>query len=80
MYQRQQQARYQDQHRLARSLSRKGALRAGLSQAHATDIIWILANPRTHHALISERQWPAGDYERWLAHLLACALLAEPPP
>ncbi len=39
MYQRQQQARYKDQRRLAQSLSREGALRAGLSAAHATDIM-----------------------------------------
>jgi hypothetical protein len=46
MYEQQQHARYKDQRRLARSLSRKGALRAGLSEAHATDIIWTLANAR----------------------------------
>ncbi len=76
MYQDRQQARYQDQGRLARSLSGRGALRAGLSEAHATDIIWTLANPRTHHALVTERRWAPGEYERWLAHTLACALLA----
>lgn len=78
MYQRQQQARYNDQRNLAQSLSRKSALRAGLSEAHATDIIWILANPRTYHTLVSERRWATDEYERWLAHVLACALLAEP--
>jgi hypothetical protein len=45
MYEQQQHARYKDQRRLARSRSRKGALRAGLSEAHATDI-WTLANAR----------------------------------
>jgi AcrR family transcriptional regulator len=78
MYQRQQQARYKDQHRLAQSLSRKGALRAGLSEAHATDIIWALANPHTHSALVGERRWTTDEYERWLGRLLTCALLTEP--
>ncbi len=77
-YQRQQQARYQDQQRLARSLAAKSALRAGLSEAHAADIIWTLASARTHRALVGERQWAAGDYERWLGQALACALLARP--
>ena len=39
---------------------------------------WTLANPRTHRALVSERHGTADEYERWLEHLLACALLAEP--
>jgi AcrR family transcriptional regulator len=79
MYRRQQQARYQDQRRLARSLARAGALRVGLSETRATDIMWTLANPRTLHALVSERQWAADEYQRWLGHTLACALLADPP-
>jgi AcrR family transcriptional regulator len=79
MYQHQQQARYQDQRRLAQSLARAGALRVGLSETHATDIIWTLANPRTHHALVSERQWAAEDYQHWLGRTLACALLEDPP-
>jgi AcrR family transcriptional regulator len=78
MYQRQQQARYQDQRRLAQALSGKGALHAGLSEAAATDIMWTLASPRTYRTLVSERQWATDEYERWLAHMLACALLTEP--
>jgi TetR/AcrR family transcriptional regulator, regulator of autoinduction and epiphytic fitness len=78
MYQRQQQARYQDQRRLAQVLSRKGALRAGLSATAATDIMWTLASPRTYRSLVGERQWATEEYERWLAHMLASALLPEP--
>ena len=78
IYRRQQQARYNDQRHLAQSLSCKGALRAGLSEAHATDIIWTLANPRTHRTLVSERRWATDEYERWLGHVLACALLTKP--
>jgi transposase len=39
---------------------------------------WTLANLRTHHALVTERHWTTDEYERWLGHLLARALLAEP--
>jgi AcrR family transcriptional regulator len=77
IYQQRQHARYQDQGRVARTLARSGALRAGLSEAHATDIMWTLANPRTHHTLVGQRRWRSEEYERWLAHLLACALLNE---
>ena len=77
MYQRRQRARYEDQRALARSLSRNGALRPGLSADHATDIIWTLANPRNYHALVSERHWTTDEYEHWLAHQLASGLLAD---
>ena len=77
LYRKQQQARYKDQQRLARSLARKGALKEGLPEATATDIMWAIANPNTHYALISERRWTPGQYEQWLAHLLTCALLTS---
>jgi AcrR family transcriptional regulator len=77
LYRRQQQARYEDQQRLARSLARKGALKEGLPEATATDIMWAIANPNTHYALISERRWIPGQYEQWLTHLLTCALLTS---
>jgi len=79
LYRKQQQARYKDQQRLARSLARKGALKEGLPEATATDIMWAIANPNTHYALISERRWTPGQYEQWLAHMLTCALLTDGP-
>jgi hypothetical protein len=77
LYRSQQQARYTDQQRLANSLAQKGALREGLSEATATDIMWAIANPNTHYALVSERRWTPEAYEQWLAHMLTCALLPE---
>ena len=76
MYRQRQQARYQDQHRVAELLAARGALRPGLPAARAADVIWAIANPRTQHALVAERQWPAAEYESWLADLLAASLLA----
>ena len=75
MYRRQQQRRHNDQRRLARSLARKSALRPGLSEAHATDIMWAIANPTMHHRLVAERRWTGDQYERWLARALTCSLL-----
>jgi AcrR family transcriptional regulator len=77
MYRRQQQARYKDQRRVARTLARTGALRPELSEAQAADILWALVNTRTYRALVHQRRWSAVDYERWLADLLTRALLTE---
>jgi TetR/AcrR family transcriptional regulator, regulator of autoinduction and epiphytic fitness len=75
LWRQRQAARYNDQRRIARRLARTGALRTGLSEAHATDTITTLANPHTYHALVNQRRWSIEEYESWLAHLLRCALL-----
>ncbi len=71
----QQQERYDDQLRVARSLARRGALRQGLTARDATDVMWTIASPRTHHSLVVERGWSAEKYEQWLADVLVAALL-----
>ena len=53
-------------------------MREGLSEATATDIMWAIANPNTHYALVSERGWTPEAYEQWLAHTLTRALLPDP--
>jgi hypothetical protein len=78
MYDSQQELRHRDQRRLARALARAGALRPGLSEGRATDIVWAIANPRTYHSLVRSRGWPRAEYQRWLGELLIGALLADP--
>jgi TetR/AcrR family transcriptional regulator, regulator of autoinduction and epiphytic fitness len=78
IYQQQRQSRYRDERRIARSLARKGALREGLSETQAADIIWAVGTTRTYRALVGERRWTTDQYERWLTDLLEHALLAEP--
>jgi AcrR family transcriptional regulator len=80
LYDQHRQTRYQDQRRIARSLAGKHALREGLSEAQAADIIWALVNTRTYRALVGERRWTTGQYEHWLADLLAGALLDDGSP
>jgi TetR/AcrR family transcriptional regulator, regulator of autoinduction and epiphytic fitness len=70
-----EQFRYQDQARVARSLSRRGLLRTGLSVRRASDIIWALASERVYLALVQDRGWGAEDFEVWLTDQLAAALL-----
>jgi TetR/AcrR family transcriptional regulator of autoinduction and epiphytic fitness len=79
IYQQQRQSRYRDERRIARSLARKGALREGLSETQAADIIWAIGTTRTYRALVSERGWTTEQYERWLKDLLARALLPDAP-
>lgn len=76
LHRRQQQSRYNDQRRVARLLARRGVLRAGLSEARAADVMWAVANPTMHYNLVTERRWAPGEYERWLAEILACSLLS----
>jgi TetR/AcrR family transcriptional regulator, regulator of autoinduction and epiphytic fitness len=78
IYQQQRQSRYRDERRIARSLAGKGALREGLSETQAADIIWAIGTTRTYRALVGERRWTTDQYEHWLKDLLARALLAEP--
>lgn len=71
-----EQFRYEDQARVARSLSGRGQLRGGLLVGKASDIVWALASERTYLALVEERGWGAEEYEAWLTDQLAAALLA----
>ena len=78
IYEQQRQARYNDERRLARSLARAGALREGLSETRATDIIWAIATTRTYRALVHERRWTTEQYQEWLGDLLTQTLLTQP--
>jgi AcrR family transcriptional regulator len=79
-YERQQQARHSDQGRIARSLAGKGALRGGLSEARATDIMWLLASPPSYRALVVDRGWSEAEFQDWLTEALQCSLLDRTRP
>jgi TetR/AcrR family transcriptional regulator, regulator of autoinduction and epiphytic fitness len=67
--------RYQDHHRLAKTLHQTSHIRPDLSSRRAADIIWALANEQTYLALVRDRRWSTQDYEDWLADQLIAALL-----
>ncbi len=67
--------RYEMQSRLARSLRQQKHLQPGLSARQAADVIWTLASERTYLALVRDRGWTSGAYERWLREQLFAALL-----
>jgi AcrR family transcriptional regulator len=67
--------RQEGQRRIARSLARSGALRAGVRERDAADIIHALASPEVYGLLVLDRGWSAERYERWMADTLRQQLL-----
>jgi hypothetical protein len=63
---------------VARSLARAGALRPGLRERDAGDVIYALLSPEVYRLLVVDRAWPPERYERWLTETLVERLL--PPP
>ena len=68
--------RHEGQRRLARSLVRSRALRPGLRERDAADIIHALASPEVYGLLVLERHWSGERYETWLTAILSDQLLA----
>jgi len=67
--------RHEGQRRIARSLARSGALRPGLRERDAADIIHALASPEVYGLLVSDRGWRGERYENWLKSILIDQLL-----
>jgi AcrR family transcriptional regulator len=66
-----QQQRAEGQGRIARSLARARALRPGLRERDAADLIHALMSPELYRLLVIDRGWPLERYEQWLADTLA---------
>jgi TetR/AcrR family transcriptional regulator, regulator of autoinduction and epiphytic fitness len=72
------QQRLTGQSRIAHALAERHALAAGIDQAMAADIIYVLLSPDVYRILTVERNWPVDQYEEWLAAALSALLLREP--
>jgi AcrR family transcriptional regulator len=68
--------RQDGQRRVARALARSGALRDGLKERDAADIIHALASPEVYGLLVLDRGWSGERYERWVAAILRDQLLS----
>jgi TetR/AcrR family transcriptional regulator, regulator of autoinduction and epiphytic fitness len=66
-----QQKRDDGQGRIARSLARARALRPGLRERDAADLIHALVSPELYRLLVVDRGWTPERYEQWLAGILA---------
>jgi AcrR family transcriptional regulator len=65
---RQQRARGQGQ--IARSLARARALKPGLRERDAADLIHALMSPEVYRLLVGDRRWTPERYQTWLASTL----------
>ena len=68
--------RQQGQRQVAKGLARAGALRAGVAERDAADVIHALASPEVYGLLVADRGWSGARYERWLRDTLTQQLLA----
>ncbi|HSR86489.1 MAG TPA: helix-turn-helix domain-containing protein [Streptosporangiaceae bacterium] len=69
--------RHEGQRRLAGSLAQSDALRQGLSERHAADVIHALASPEVYGLLVIDRGWTGERYETWLRSILSDQLLPQ---
>jgi AcrR family transcriptional regulator len=67
--------RHEGQRRIARLLARSGALRPGLRERDAADIVHALASPEMYGLLVFDRGWSGERYEKWLRSILIDQLL-----
>jgi AcrR family transcriptional regulator len=72
-----QHQRHDGQARIARSLVRARALRPGLRERDAADLIHALASPELYRLLVLDRGWAPERYEKWLASILTAQLIGE---
>jgi hypothetical protein len=61
-------------------LADTGGLRPGLQPDLARDIVWVLNSPEVYQQFATDRGWQPHEYQQWLAHTIAHALLANPDP
>jgi AcrR family transcriptional regulator len=70
--------RQRGQSQIARSLARAGALRTGLREREAADVIHALMSPEVYRLLVCERGWAPERYREWLRGILIDQLLPVP--
>jgi AcrR family transcriptional regulator len=68
--------RQEGQRRVAASLARAKALRPGLRERDAADVIHALASPDVYRLLVVERGWSEDRYENWVGQVMTDQLLA----
>jgi AcrR family transcriptional regulator len=64
------QQRDQGQGQIARTLSRAHALKPGLRERDAADLIHALMSPEVYRLLVGDRGWKPDRYQQWLVQTL----------
>lgn len=70
-----QRQRAAGQRNLSRALGRLDALRTGLTERRAADIVYAMMSPETFRLLVIDRGWTTRRYEEWLVPALCHQLL-----
>jgi AcrR family transcriptional regulator len=70
-----QQQRASGQRRLTQTLRRLDALRDGLTETHAADIVHALMSPEMYTLIVLDRRWTISRYHLWLTDMLCQQLL-----
>lgn len=70
--------RQQGQSVIARALAGAGALRPGLRERDAADVIHALLSPELYRLLVLDRGWTSERYQQWLTETMIHQLLAPP--
>ena len=65
------QQRDRGQGQIARSIARARALKPGLRERDAADLIHALMSPEVYRLLVGDRGWTPERYQQWLATTLA---------
>lgn len=65
-----QRQRAQGQGMFARALARAGALRPGVKERDAADLIHALMSPELYRLLVIDRGWSVDRYEQWLTRTI----------
>jgi AcrR family transcriptional regulator len=71
--------RQEGQRLIARALAGAGALRPGLRERDASDLIHALLSPELYWLLVIDRGWKTERYQPWLARILVDQLLPPKP-
>jgi AcrR family transcriptional regulator len=64
------QQRDRGQGQIARSLARARALKPGLRERDAADLVHALMSPEVYRLLVGDRRWTPERYQQWLATTL----------
>jgi AcrR family transcriptional regulator len=72
-----EERRYDGFREIVRLLAKKGGVRAGVTQARATDIVLVLYSAETYNALVAGRGWSHAECIRWMIDVLSRQILPE---
>jgi AcrR family transcriptional regulator len=67
--------RYEDSALVAHSLAARGALRPGITEEQAADLLWTMSASEWYRMLVVELGWTAEQYEAWYVASLSSFLL-----